>query len=53
MALVEEDAINDALNGLVDRSIVKDDVGCLAAKLERYFLVAAGNLLSNDLADLG
>jgi predicted small secreted protein len=34
VALVEEDAVDDALDGLVDRGVVEDDVGRLAAELE-------------------
>ena len=35
VALVEEDAVDDALDGLVDRRVVEDDVRGLAAELER------------------
>ena len=39
VALVEEDAVDDALDGLVDRGVVEDDVGGLAAELEGDLLV--------------
>ena len=35
MALVEVDAVDDALDRLVERAVVEDDVGGLAAQLER------------------
>jgi len=34
MALVEEDSVDYAFNGLVNWSIVKDDVGGFAAKFQ-------------------
>jgi hypothetical protein len=34
VALVEEDAVDDALDGLVDGRVVEDDVRGLAAELE-------------------
>ena len=42
VALVEEDAVDDALDGLVDRRVVEHDVGRLAAELEREPLAGAG-----------
>ena len=39
VALVEEDAVDDALDGLVERGVVEDDVGGLAAELEGDLLV--------------
>ena len=51
MPLVEEDAVDDAFDGLVDRSVREDDVGRLAAELERVFLRAAGERLLDDAAD--
>ena len=41
VALVEEDAVDDALDRLVDRGVVEDDVGGLAAELEGDLLVAS------------
>ena len=43
VALVEEDAVDDALDGLVDRRVVEDDVRGLAAELERDLLAGAGD----------
>ena len=40
VALVEEDAVDDALDGLVERRVVEDDVGGLAAELEGQPLAA-------------
>ena len=40
MALVEEDAVDDALDGLVERRVVEHDVGRLAAELEAQALAA-------------
>jgi hypothetical protein len=34
VALVEEDAVDDALDRLVDGRVVEDDVGRLAAEFE-------------------
>ena len=53
MALVEEDAVDDALDGLVDRRVVEDDVRGLAAELEGELLVGAGDRARDRLADLG
>ena len=53
VALVEEDAVDDALDGLVERRVVEDDVGRLAAELERQPLAGAGQRALDDLADLG
>ena len=53
VALVEEDAVDDALDGLVERGVVEDDVGRLAAELERDPLVGAGDGPRDRLADLG
>jgi hypothetical protein len=36
LALVEEDAVDDALDRLVERSVVEHDVGRLAAELHRH-----------------
>src|SRR3712207_6550179 len=43
VALVEEDALDDALDGLVDGGVVEDDVGGLATELERELLAGAGD----------
>jgi len=40
VALVEEDAVDDALDGLVERRVVEHDVRGLAAELERQLLAA-------------
>ena len=53
VALVEEDAVDDALDGLVDGRVVEDDVGGLAAELEGDPLVGAGHGLGDRAADLG
>ena len=42
VALVEEDAVDDALDRLVERRVVEHDVGRLAAELERELLAGAG-----------
>ena len=41
VALVEEDAVDDALDRLVERRVLEDDVGRLAAELEREVLARA------------
>ena len=53
VALVEEDAADDALDGLVDGGVVEDDVGGLAAELEGELLAAAGERAADHLADVG
>src|SRR5699024_10980330 len=53
VALVEEDPLDDALDGLVDRGVLEDDVGRLAAELEREPDVAAGQRGLDVLADRG
>ena len=45
VALVEEDAVDDALDRLVDGGVVEDDVGGLAAELEGDLLVRPGDRL--------
>src|SRR4029079_1072843 len=45
LALVEVDDVYDALDGLVERRVVEDDVRGLAAQLERQRLVRAGDAL--------
>ena len=53
VALVEEDAGHDALDGLVDRRVVEDDVRGLAAELEGELLVGARDRARDRLAHLG
>src|SRR3712207_3083486 len=52
-ALVEEDALHDALDRLVDRGALEDDVGRLAAVPEREADVAARQGRLDVLADRG
>jgi hypothetical protein len=52
VTLVEVDPVDDALDRLVERAVVEDDVGRLAAELERQLLAGAGELALNRLADL-
>ncbi len=51
MALVEEDAVDDALDGLVERRVVEDDVRGLATELEGQPFPSACNGFSDLLAD--
>ena len=53
VALVEEDAVDDALDRLVERGVREDDVGRLAAELERVALRRAGEPALDQPADLG
>ena len=53
VALVEEDAVDDALDGLVERCVVEDDVGGLAAEFEGEFFAGAGEGVLDDFPDLG
>ena len=53
VALVEIDAVDDAFDRLVDRRVLEDDVGGLAAELERQALAGAGRRALDELADLG
>ena len=53
MALVEEDAVDDALDGLVDRRVLEDDVGGLAAQFEGHLLARRCAGPGDLLADLG
>ena len=53
VTLVEVDAVDDALDRLVERRVVEDDVGGLAAELERQLLVGAGDGALDRLADVG
>ena len=53
VALVEEDAVDDAFDGLVDRGVVEDDVGRLAAEFEGELFAGAGERVLDDLADFG
>src|SRR3954471_3422128 len=47
--LVEVDAVDDALDRLVERGVVEDDVRSLAAELERQLLAGPGQLALNRL----
>jgi hypothetical protein len=51
VALVEEDAVDDAFDGLVERGVGEHDVGALAAELHRRLLAAAGDRLHDAAAD--
>ena len=53
LALVEVDAVDDPLDGLVERRVVEDDVRGLAAELQRQRLVGPGDALGDLPADLG
>ena len=53
LALVEVDAIDDPLDGLVERRVVEDDVRRLAAELERCLLARPGHRAGDQLADRG
>ena len=53
VALVEEDAVDDPLDGLVERRVREDDVRGLAAELEGEALVGAGERALDALADVG
>src|SRR5207244_9003297 len=52
VALVEVDAVDDALDRLVQRRVLEDDVGRFAAELERQSLAGAGYGPLDHLADL-
>src|SRR5207245_8182006 len=52
VTLVEIDAVDDPLDGLVERGVVEDDVRRLAAELERQLLARAGEAPLDRLADL-
>src|SRR6266571_5159099 len=51
--LVEEDAVDDALDRLVDRSVVEHDVGGLPAQLQGQPFPGTGDRLRDGAADLG
>src|SRR4051794_29411898 len=53
VALVEVDAVDDSLDGLVERAVVEDDVRGLAAELERQLLPRSRELALDRLADVG
>ncbi len=53
VTLVEEDAVDDALDSLVERGVVEDDVRGLAAELEGDPLVGAGHGLGDRASHLG
>src|SRR5690606_12396625 len=50
LTLVEVDAVDDALDGLVDRRVVEHDVRGLAAQLEREGLATPSDLARDALA---
>ena len=51
--MVEVDAVHDALDGLINGSVVEDDVGCLATELEGQLLLGAGDRPLNGFPNLG
>src|SRR4029450_7601530 len=53
VALVEVEAVDNPLDGLVERRVVKDDVRGLATELERQLLATPGELTLDCFADLG
>ena len=53
VTLVEEDAVDDALDGLIQGCVVEHDVGGLATEFEGDFLVRAGNRTRDGLAYRG
>ena len=53
LALVEVDAVDDALDRLVERGVLEDDVRGLAAELQGQRLVRARGRLVDELADAG
>src|SRR5690606_30077535 len=53
VTLVEEDAIDDTLDRLVDGGVVEDDVRRLAAQLEGELLARARRRLGDRAADRG
>ena len=53
MALIKEDAVDDAFDCLVDGRVCENDVCRLAAELQRVFLVRAGERLLDDSSDIG
>jgi hypothetical protein len=53
VALVEEDAVDDAFHRLVDGGVGEHDVGRLAAQFQRELLAGAGDGALDELADLG
>jgi hypothetical protein len=53
VALVEENAVDDALDRLVQRGVVEHDVGRLAPQLQRHLLAGAGHRAGDLPAHLG
>jgi hypothetical protein len=53
VALVEEDAVDDAFDSLVEWGVIEDDVGGLAAEFEAEFFVGASQSALNDFPDFG
>ncbi len=53
MTLIEENAVDNSLHGLVDGGVGEDNVGGLATKLQGVSLVGACQALLNEPADFG
>ena len=53
LTLIEEDAIDNTFNRLVERRIFKDDVGRLATELQREALPLSSDPLGDRDADGG
>ena len=53
VTLVEVDAVDDALDGLVDGSVVEDDVRCLTTEFEGELLARPRHRALDRLAHLG
>ncbi len=53
LALVEEDAVDDTLDGLVERGVIEHDVGGLATQLQGQRLVGTGDGAADLLAHGG
>ena len=53
MTLIEEYAIDNALNGLIDRRIREYDVRRFAAKLQCVLLIGTRQCALNDATNVG
>src|SRR5581483_4112361 len=53
LALVEEDAVHDPLDRLIEGRVLEHDVRGLAPELERQALTGPGHAPPHDLPDLG
>src|SRR5439155_20164331 len=53
VALVEEDAVDDAFDRLIDRGVIENDIGGFPAELQRVALLRSRERLLDNLADLG